>query len=287
MKRMSNVSKWALVMGGRAIGIVWALGYLSACGTEEAATERDAKTKFQELAKAKWRQVFHDPCTGKWQDAWFLDGLKATVTNGPDGMTFTAGPTVGSNADHAVLWTKESFEGDLKIEYEYTKTDRTIRNVTILYIQATGVGDAKHPKDITAWKRNIPAMMSYHNCMNLYHISYAAFEQKNDDPEKDYIRARRYIPDPANGLKGTELQDEYARTGLFKVGVPYRITVIKKGQELFMHIQGDGREQLCHFRNNALSPIVEGRIGLRHMYTRGARYRDFRVSAPAQPEDRS
>ena len=126
-------------------------------------------------------------------------------------------------------------------------------------------------------------MMSYFNRMNLYHISYAAFGQKNDDPKEDYIRARRYLPDAGKGLSGTELKNEYVRTGLFKTGVPYRITVIKKGQTLFMHIQGDGREQLCHFLGDALPPIVEGRIGLRHMYTRSARYRDFRVCVPQQP----
>ena len=59
----------------------------------------------------------------------------------------------------------------------------------------------------------------------------------------------------------------------------------KEGQELFIHIRGDGREKLCLFRNDALPPIAEGRIGLRHMYTRGARYRDFRVSVPAPPQD--
>jgi hypothetical protein len=99
----------------------------------------------------------------------------------------------------------------------------------------------------------------------------------------DYIRARRYMPDAGKGLTGTELKEEYARTGLLKTGVPYRITVIKKGRELFLHIQGDGREKLCHFQGDALPPIAKGRIGLRHMYTRGARYRDFRVSVPAQP----
>ena len=274
-------------MGGRALCIVWALGCSGAYGAEGAAKERDAMTRFQELAKAEWRQVFHDPCTGNWQDAWFLDGKKATVANGLDGMTFTAGPTEGDDACHAVLWTKRSFRGDLKIEYEYTKTDRAVRNVTILYIQATGSGDARHPKDIAAWSalRSVPSMRLYFNHMNTYHISYAAFGTKNDDPESDYIRARRYMPDAGKGLTGTELKDEYARTGLFKTGVPYRITVIKKGQVLFMYIQGGGREQLCHFRNDALPPIVQGRIGLRHMYTRGARYRDFRVSVPAQPQD--
>jgi len=240
--------------------------------------------RFQKLAEAEWRQVFHDRCTGNWQDTWFLDGRKATVTNGPDGMTFTAGPTARDDPCHAVLWTKDSFQGDLKIEYEYTRTDSAVRYVTILYIQATGSGDAEHPKDIAAWSalRTVPSMRLYFNHMNTYHISYAAFGTRNDDPDADYIRARRYMPDAGKGLAGTELKDEYAHTGLFKTGVPYQITVIKKGRDLFMHVQGDGREQLCHFRNVALPPIVAGRIGLRHMYTRGARYRDFRVSVPEQ-----
>jgi hypothetical protein len=269
----------------RSLCIVWALACLGAYGAEETAPQTDAMTRFRELNRAQWRQVLHDPCTGKWQDTWFLDGKKATLTNGPDGMTFTAGPTAGDDSCHAVLWTKESFQGDLKIEYEYMKTDRTARNVTILYIQATGSGDAEHPEDIAAWSalRTVPSMRLYFNHMNTYHISYAAFGQENDDPEEDYIRARRYVPDAGKGLSGTELENEYAQTGLFKTSVPYRITVIKKGRELFMHIQGDGRERLCHFRGEALPPIVEGRIGLRHMYTRGARYRDFRVSVPARP----
>jgi hypothetical protein len=256
-----------------------------AFAAEMAGEQADAMSRFQQLAKAPWRQVFHDRCTGNWRDAWFLDGKKATVTNGPDGMTFTAGPTAGDDSCHAVLWTRESYEGDLKIEYEYTKTDRTAGNVTILYIQATGSGDTEHPNDIAAWSalRTVPSMSLYFNHMNTYHISYAAFGQQNDDPAEDYIRARRYLPDAGKGLTGTELENEYARTGLFKTGVPYRITVIKKGRELFMHIRGDGREKLCHFRADEFPPIVEGRIGLRHMYTRGARYRDFRVSVPARP----
>ena len=269
----------------RQVCIVWISGFLVSCSTQETATERDTKARFQELSRAEWQQVLFDPCTSSWQESWFLDGRRATVTNGSDGMTFTAGPTAGDDSCHAVLWTNESFEGDLKIEYEYTRTDRAIRYVTILYIQATGSGDAEHPKDIAAWSelRAEPSMRLYFNDMNTYHISYAAFDTTNDDPERDYIRARRYMPDAGGGLAGTELKNEYARTGLFKTGVPYRITVIKKGKELFLHVEGDGREQLCHFRGEHLPPILEGRIGLRHMYTRGARYRDFRVSVSGRP----
>ncbi len=268
-----------------ALCILSALGCLGGCARVETATEIDAMARYQELAGTEWRQILHDRCTGNWQDTWFLDGRKAAVTNGPDGMTFTAGPVARDDSCHAVLWTKDSFRGDLKIEYEYTRTDSAVRYVTILYIQATGSGDAEHAEDIATWSalRTVPSMRLYFNHMNTYHISYAAFGTRNDDPDADYIRARRYMPDAGKGLAGTELKDEYARTGLFRAGVPYRITVIKKGRKLFMHIRGDGREQLCRFRNEALPPITEGRIGLRHMYTRGARYRDFRVSVPTQP----
>lgn len=74
------------------------------------------------------------------------------------------------------------------------------------------------------------------------------------------------------------LEPDYFRTGLFATGVPHRITVIKKGQETFMHIKNNEKEMLCHWSNQSSPPIFEGPIGLRHMCTRSARYRDFRVS---------
>jgi len=54
--------------------------------------------------------------------------------------------------------------------------------------------------------------------------------------------------------------------------------IVKKGQELFMHIQGDGREQLCHFRNVGVPPIVKGRIGLHaHGYGEKVFFRNIRI----------
>jgi hypothetical protein len=113
--------------------------------------------------------------------------------------------------------------------------------------------------------------------MNTYHISYAAFGASKDDPVADYIRARRYLPGPKARLRGTELAPDYFEAGLFDTGVPHRITVIKADDDLFMQIRNDERTVLCHWKNTSL-PVTEGRIGLRHMYTRAARYRDFRVS---------
>jgi hypothetical protein len=247
-------------------------------GVKESSMEH-----FAELKEAEWKQVFHDPCTRNWKDKWTLDGLKATVTNSTKGMDFTAGPEAFNDAHHAVLWTKQAFKGDLKIEYEYTRLDEELRMVNILYIQATGRGKEGFQKDIGAWaeKRTIPSMKTYFNNMNAYHISYAAFGTKNKVSGKDYIRARRYM---CEGLKGTKLNNEYKKTGLFEPGVPHKITIIKRDLSIYMHIQNAQKEMLCHFVNSKFPPITEGKIGLRHMYTRGAGYKDFKVSVLAKDE---
>jgi hypothetical protein len=214
-----------------------------------------------------------------WRLHWTLDGLKATITNTSKGMDFYAAPTV-EDSSHAVLWTNQSFAGDVRIEYEYTRLDSATRFVTILYVQATGSGVGPYLEDISEWAslRTVPAMRTYFNNVNLYHISYAAHDNQNTNADADYIRARRYLPEANKGLEGTALEPDFFGTGLFRTGVPHKITVIKKGQELFMHIRNEKKDLLCHWQNQSLPPITEGPIGLRHMHTRKARYRDFRVS---------
>lgn len=244
------------------------------------ASEKQYK-RFKELKDSYWQEAFFDPCTHNWKNGWFLDGLKAEVSISDLGMDLKAGPIPKEDASHAVLWTQKSFAGDLKIEYEYTRTDNANQFVTILYIQATGSGEGPYTQDIRQWSdiRKIPAMKTYFNNMNTYHISYAAYGGESVTDNYDYIRARRYMPSLKKGLNGTALTpDSYERTGLFKPGVPHQITVIKLKNEIFMRIKDPEKEYLCYFENKDLPGITEGRIGLRHMFTRSARYKNFRVS---------
>ena len=224
-----------------------------------------------------------DPCTGDWKELWFLDGEIGTVSTDPDGMTLKAGPDWGNDAHHMVLWTRDSFKGDMKIEYEYTRLDTETRGVTILYIEATGSGKDPYTTDIYDWRelRTVPAMSMYFNHMHVYHISYAAFP--NDEDTQGYIRARRYIPE-ARGLEGTGLEPDYFPTGLFKTGVPHKITVIKKARDLYMRIENPEQVTYYHMENTEFPSITEGRVGLRHMFTRSARYRNFRISSIEQGE---
>ena len=241
-------------------------------------SEIDASVEFEKLFKRAWEPVFEDPCIGNWKQKWTLDGEIAKVTNSEKGMELKAGPEARNDAHHAVLWTKDSFKGDLKIEYTYTPIDEHFQFVTILYIQAMGTGKEGFDADISKWAdfRKVPSMRSYYNNMNLYHISYNAYGTATSGPGKDYIRAHRYMGTPK--LKGTELDNEYHDTGFFTPGSPHQITVIKRDKEVFMHIKAGEKEKLCYFVNSKFPAVTEGRIGLRHMFTRSARYKDFKVS---------
>lgn len=235
---------------------------------------------FRNLLDLDWEETFYDPGTSDWPDKWLLDGLKARVYNSPRGMEFYAGPVPAEDSSHAVMWTRQTFSGNVKIEYEYTRLDAATKYVNILYIQATGSGQGDFHEEIFEWSdlRRVPAMRMYFNHMHTYHISYAAYGNTNLEAPNDYIRARRYMPESGKALRGTDLVPDYFQTGLFQPGVPHKITVIKYGNDLYMEIIGPDTKKRCHWKNTDLPPIERGRIGLRHMASRNARYKNFRVS---------
>lgn len=225
-----------------------------------------------------WNLSFEDDCTEDWQSNWFLDGLRATVKNTNMGMVFSAGPEEGDHACHAVLWTTASFSGDIKIEYDYTRMDTRTEWVNILYIQATGI--PPNAKDISTWNhlRIIPYMRTYFRNMEALHISYAAYERDNLDMQNDYIRARKYPVLPGQKFSTTtEVAPSFFKTGLFTPGETYKITVIKTNQKLYFNVEGESGEKLYSWALSANQMVKEGRIGLRHMYTRSALYKDFKV----------
>lgn len=226
-----------------------------------------------------WQIAFSDPCTEDWKTHWFLDGEIAKVENSDKGMEFRAGPENRNDAHHAVLWTKESFQGDVKIEYTYTRTDSQIINVNILFIQATGIGAEGFEKDISVWNdyRKVPTMSKYWKNMNLVHISYAAFPMVNEDPENDYIRVRRYPATENIPFKETNIPPSYEKTRLFLPNVPYKMTWIKNKTQLLLRVEGEGKQKKYTWDLSGFPAVTEGRIGLRHMFTRSARYRDVNI----------
>jgi hypothetical protein len=218
---MSKTSKLLVVMVCSGSMIATASGGEDA---EEAASQAAGKRAFDAANARDWQEVFFDDGTGEWTNKWFLDGESGAVSTGPEGMQLTGGPQFKNDAHQVVLWTRESFKGNLKIEYDYTRLDAETRWVNILYIQATGSGTGPYAEDIAEWNelRRIPAMKMYFDHMNVVHLSYAAFGNVGGVGAA-YIRGRRYLPDTGRGLRGTEyVPDYFPPESLFEPGVPHR-----------------------------------------------------------------
>ena len=233
---------------------------------------------YNKLNKGNWKKQFFDTGTTNWKKYWSLDGKKGTVKNSKNGMTFAAGPRAGNHADHAVLWTKKNFSGNVKIEFDYSRLDSSINNyVNILYIQATGTGKGKFKKDILKWQnlRKIPYMKSYFNNMNLLHISFAA-----NPATDDYIRARRYPRQKNQGFGKTELKPDYLKVKLFSPNKLYHIVCIKRDRQLIFSVTDMATKLTKRFYWDLTQTkaINYGRVGIRHMYSRTSRYKNFKIS---------
>jgi len=141
---------------------------------------------------SNWENVFAANPSDDWQTQWHLDGARAKASGTPTDLVFESGSVEDGDAGHAVLWTRETFNGDLRIEYDYTRLDANVdhTSVCLLYVHATGIGAAPFDADILAWSelRTVPSMHLYFNHMNLYHISYAC----TGGADFNYVRARRY-----------------------------------------------------------------------------------------------
>lgn len=238
----------------------------------------------KENRTTKWSKkelLFKDKGTSNWQQKWMLDGKRSKIINTDKGMELIAGTEHANDTCHTVLWTKKSFKGNIAIEYDYTRTDTTSRCVNILYFLATGRGDIEYPTDISKWnnKRAVPHMSTYIKNMNTYHISYAAFDANKYSKGNDYIRLRRYNPN-INTFDNTNVPGDLFKTGLFKPNITYHIEVNKFNDEIEMHIQNkkNAKDKLvCKWNVSKFSNCESGRVGLRHMYTRNARYKNFKI----------
>lgn len=225
-----------------------------------------------------WKIIFEDDCTEAWQKRWVMDGERSHITQNSQGMDYFAGDERFNDTCHSVLWTKQKFSGNFKIEYDFTRIDTsTAPGVNIIYLLATGSGKGVYKKNIFKWNdlRRVPAMKEYFNHMNVYHISYAVNGTSNLDP--DYVRARRYMPETGRGLDGTALTPEYLNTGLFAPGVKHHLTIILYGMRLYMHVSSPTQTKLFWFDTSQFPPIKSGRIGLRQMWTRASRYANFKI----------
>jgi hypothetical protein len=229
--------------------------------------------------------LFEDSMSEGWEENWFLDGKKATVEH-RDGGLFFAGGTVTKDDDpeeyhahHAVLWTKQNFEGDIRISYTMKRVDKSDYGTTLLYIQAQGIGEAPYEKDIHAWSklREIPDMSLYFKHMDLLSLSF-----------RENLRCKRYPWTDSTGelYPGGGLIEPMRDYSGIIPGETYDVVVEKKGVSLTVHVVNSETGKLVERYTwdtskiaDGIEPrmILKGRIGLRHMATKQFIYRNFRV----------
>jgi len=261
------------------IFLFYFLVILAACDQQETTSAKDGDDPVLPLnTHSDWELAFSDPGEGDWKDNWFVEGKKATVKYNDESLVFTAGPVPVEQASHAVLWTHQSFAGDVRIEYDYTRLDSMTDStaVNILYIQATGLGTDESPTDIilSTGQREVPWMKSYFLNMNALHVSYSTTGPKR----ANYVAARRYpAKDQQNFMKGTMIQPIYEDIHLFEPGETYHITATKEGNRLTFKAELDGETHMFEWDTSAFPPVTEGRIGFRHMWARSSRYQNIRV----------
>ena len=269
MKKQRQLPHFAPALFALLAPLVFSTSAYSASG-DAASAEQIA---FEQANQRAWTPTFEDSCRDDWTRQWFLDGEVGTVTNTPQGMELKSGPEYKNNAHHMVLWTKESFEGDLKIEYEFTRLDTDGIGVFILYIQATGYGGEGFAEDITEWSdyRKVPTMGKYFKNMDTYHVSYAC----------GYIRGRRYNTEVQRMNGHSELVPDYENVDdIFEPGVPHKVTFIKTDRAISLKVENEETTRYFHLDNEDWDIVTHGRIGLRQMYTKWGRYADFKVSVP-------
>lgn len=248
------------------------------------ADNSSANAFFASSQKLPWQEVFHFSGTDDWTKDWFLDGLKADLKPSENGLIFQAGPVRDDHASHAVLWTKREFQGDILVQYDYTRLDTVNWAVNILYLHAQGNGEGIFSSDIYQWReyREIPYMRHYFDNMNLLHISYAALGNDDDSSSEQYIHARRYPTGPNRTFPQTGLGQSQPVGEFILPGVIYEITAAKIGEQLLFSVKPKGQDEEERrsflWDTSSFDPVTEGRIGLRQMWTRSARYANFRVS---------
>ncbi len=250
-------------------------------------TAKNREREFAQLLQQDWKVALSDSLTRFNPSHWQLDGVQGTIQCGEEGLTLQAGKVLDSNDSHVVLWSRTPFVGDIRVEYDFTRLDRSKgSSVNILYMHAQGSEVGLYSRDIMEWcaLREVAAMRTYFNNMNLYHISYAVTdygtgEARKDSIKSDYVRARRYHPVEKGGLGGTNLTPEYAHTGLFQPDVTYHISVILSLEKcrLYMEVSNEEVKKLFWFDLEKETLLHDGYLGFRQMWERTSRYKNLEV----------
>jgi hypothetical protein len=234
--------------------------------------------------------IFEDSFTGDWSENWFLEGDKAILETSEDGLHFIASTIPGIwqtrsespemrelfDSLHAVIWTRQEFEGEIAVSFEMTRTSEGF--TFLLYMLAQGVGWGPYEEDIADWQelREIPRMSLYFHNMNLTGVTF-----------RNQLRLRRYPWMDEAGVDFTDnLIGEMIDYDQIPVGNTYKVDVELRTATMRFRIEEVGNpsnivdktfDRISDLDPRRPAPSTRGRIGLRHMTGTSVQYRNFQV----------
>jgi hypothetical protein len=230
--------------------------------------------------------LFQDKLKQDWRKNWFLDGENATLEHRDGGLAFITTASkltkhedrAAFDAEHAVLWTRQEFEGDIRIRYTFTKLPGCSWQ-KLIYVQAQGIGKGPYAEDIHAWResRKVAVMSDYFQYMNLVSLSL-----------RDQIRCKRY---PTTNMEGEAHECEFKPRAEIKemaIGREFDVIVEKRKESIMLRITDaeTGVHAVDHtwdltdekvIKNMDKSYVEKGRIGIRLMGGHKILMRDFTV----------
>jgi hypothetical protein len=206
-----------------------------------------------------WELIYENATGQGWSELWVQDG-PSTVRAEQGGLLFHA-----DARQHDVLWFRPVIEGDLRIEYDFLPYESP-GGTAILFIQATGDGQGVYEEDILAWRqeRSGGEYALYKDHMNYASVSYT-------NPQ-DEVRFRQG--------PGFDLLERYeGAQEIFERGSMHGIVTTKVGRQVTFQVSNHnaGKSRTYRASLSRRPAVTTGRIGLRLMNGRKARFSDFNV----------
>jgi hypothetical protein len=228
-------------------------------------------------AAPPWVLKFNDPAgtPGATVGKYFKDGTSATISYTADGLDINAPVNNGTT----VVWTKTSFTGDIKVEFDYKRLDIPrvgVNEASLLVLNGWGlstrcrVDRLIHPLDIRTWARPVATYDFYKYCMANQTVNF-------DNLDLGTAPRLTVRQNPGYHDVGTVIPP------VLQTGTLYHVTVTRTGNTLRAVIK-QGATTIAS-PTATLNPSLAGSqvskfgyVGFRQMSGRHAAYRNIKIS---------
>jgi len=207
---------------------------------------------------------------------YFKDGSVGTVSYTTGGLDINAPNRVGGAT---VVWTKTSFSGDIKIEFDYKRLDiprAGVSEASLLVLNGWGlttvcrVDNTVHPLDIRTWARPVATYAFYQYCMTNQTVGFDNLD--GGTIQRTTVRQNPGYHDMATIIRPMLQSGVYYRVTVTRIG--YTLTaVVKRGATAVASVTGILNPSLAGSQVSRL-----GYVGFRQINGRHAVYRNIKIS---------